>query len=916
MNKPLCALAVLLSLAACRADVVDDFSGNDWKQFSSTPGKLTAAAGKLNLVDAAEEPSWITASKTFKVDVDQTPYFLVDVAELSSRGTVKLIRREPYDKRDVLSIDLPGLWMVDLKNQLKWSGSIEVEVCLYAIGDEAEITYSSVKFAAALTADEQRRIKERVEAGNPGLSPATFDLVPLFTTCSYYFRTTELPAPSVRYRPAGHAWRTGWPPVWAPDDGMYRGSVVNLAEDTAYELQLVDAGGKVLQAGEFRTWSSTVPIAKTIVLDETNFNGRLVIRDQGTPDGWVRYTAKPGFVLRNDRSKPLIELSRAKYVILEGLTLRGGSSDCIAVVRCDHVRIVNCDLAGWGRDGVPRYDLDGKYYTPGGTAINWDTGIRLSRTHATVIERCWLHDPVSRANSWYYSHPAGPQAVGADRPTSTVIRYNDFVGSDAHRWNDAIEGAGNFERDGGFNRDAEIYGEFHCFANDDAIEIDGGQINVRVHHNMFEGCLCGISIQGCMSGPSYLYRNLLVNMGDERNLAGQTIKTSSNVAGEHAVSHIFNNTCFGQGSDLGLLPILKVVARNNIFAGRSAIRNRQRSPRSVCDYNLQANLAQGEEEEHGLSGDPGLVDPAAGLYELKAGSQAIGKGGEIAGFTQAASGKIDLGAIPFGSDLILPLRPIPIALDRYQLTWSEPETLASATKTVTATVTGTGFSSPYRIARNDAFDWFTVTPSSGVLKSGATQTFTVKLLPDKLPRVRKLHKGVFLIRLADGFSRPVLVYAENDYLQPVKPTRDGVWVQYVEAEAATGGKPYEIAADADASGGKCLVLSGSSKDAPAELRFTVPKDGKYHLLVRVKSEEPAALHDSLMFALDEAKLDQSQLRSATSWTWCMAAHNRSMSLICLERFDLKSGQHVLKLAPRESLSIDLVAVTDNPEMFE
>lgn len=915
MNKPLCLLAALLTLAACYADTVDDFSEGGWKRFDTTPGTMTVEQGKLTIVDGPEEPRYTTVSRVFKVKVDQTPLFLVNVAELNDRGTVKLIRREPYDKRVALNPDLPGLYTVDLRDY-HWQGEIELEVCLYAIGDESTITYSYVKFAAALSTDDQARIKEREQMGNPSLSPEPFELVPLFTTCGYYFRSEERPAIAVQYRQPGQTWQTGWAPVWAPEDGMYRGSLVNLEEGTSYELQLVDGQGKVLQAGQFQTWSSNVPIAKTIVLDETNFDGHLTIRDQGTPDGWVRYTAKPGFVLHNDRSKPLLELTGAKYVILEDLTLRGGSNDAIAVQRCDHVRILNCDIAGWGSDGVPRYDKDGKFYTESGRAINWDTGIRLSRTHATVVERCYVHDPVSRANSWYYSHPAGPQAMGMDKPTSTVIRYNDFVGSDAHRWNDAIEGAGNFDRDGGFNRDAEIYGEFHCFANDDAIEIDGGQINVNVHDNKFEGCLCGISIQGCMSGPSYLYRNLLVNMGDERNLAGQTIKTSSNVAGKYAVSHIFNNTCYGHGSDLGLLKILKVVVKNNIFAGRSNIRNRANSPQAVCDYNLQVNGQEAEQEEHGLFGEAGFTDPSAGLFEPQPDSQAVGHGTELAGFTQAASGKIDLGAISRGSDLILPLRPIPLSLDRYQLNWTQPETAKSAAKTVTLTVSGDGFERAYKIARNDAFDWFTVSPSSGTLKSGQMQTFTVKVLPDKLPRLRSLHKGAFLIRLADGYSRPVVVYAENDYVQPVKPNRDGVWVQYVEAETATGGKPYEVVADPDASSGKCLVLDGPQQKSPAQLKFTVPKAGKYHLLLRIKSAEPIGSHDSVFFAVDDGELDRSQLRSATDWSWCMAAHNRSMSLICLQSFDLTAGGHTLQLAPREAISIDLLAVTDNPEMFE
>lgn len=152
-----------------------------------------------------------------------------------------------------------------------------------------------------------------------------------------------------------------------------------------------------------------------------------------------------------------------------------------------------------------------------------------------MVERCYIHDPVSTADSWYYSHPAGPQAVGMDKSRSTVLRYNDFIGSDRHRWNDAVEGTGNFHLDGGFNRDGDVYGNMMCFANDDALEIDGGQTNVRVFLNKFEGCLCGVSVQGCMSGPSYVFRNLLVNMGDERGLAGQTIKTSSHANGPSAV---------------------------------------------------------------------------------------------------------------------------------------------------------------------------------------------------------------------------------------------------------------------------------------------------------------------------------------------------------------------------------------------
>ena len=917
MNKALHPVlaTVVLSIAASHAQIVDDFSEGGWTRFASTPGRMSVATGKLHVQDGPEPPGWTTVSKTFTVDVDKTPFFIVVVAAVSDRGTVKLIRKDPYDKRVAVEIDRPGLYAVDMRSRFGWGGVGAVETCLYAIGDEEEITYEYVKYAERLTQEEEDLSKKKASAGNVRLNVGSFDVVPLFNACSFYFRSPSRPGLSVLYRSrTGAGWLQAFQPVYVAADGMFRGSIVNLAEDTLYDLRITGGNGEVLAQQAFRTWRTEVPIAKTIVLDETNFTGRLTVRDSGSPDGWIKYTGKNGFVLRNDRTGPLIELYKAKYVILEGLTLRGGLKDAITVKKCEQVRVVNCDIAGWGRIGTQRFDRDGKYYLDGGDAINWDSAILVSKCIGTVVERCYIHDPVSTANSWYYSHPAGPQAVGMDKPRSTVVRYNDFIGSDSHRWNDAIEGAGNFHADGGFNRDADIYGNMMCFANDDALEIDGGQTNVRVFLNKFEGCLCGVSIQGCMSGPSYVFRNLLVNMGDDRGLAGQTIKTSSYANGPSAVSFIFSNTCYGKSSDLQLVNNLRIVAKNNIFAGRSAIHGRQRSPQSECDYNLLSTGGAGA-EEHGILGKPDFVDADAGLFALRESSAAVGHGVAIDNFIPGDDGRTDMGAVPFGSDVILPVRPIPVYLERYQLTFSASDTATAQDKTVAATVKGEAFSSRYRIARNDAFNWFRVTPDHGVLESGQTLRLTVTPLPEKMTE-RRIYRGAFLVRLESGYSRPVMVYAETDVAPVLKPSREGVWVSYIEAEAPTGGNAYDAIADPPASGGKCVLLSGPAAREPAEYRFRVPGTGKYFVLLRVRSDEPVGSHDSVHFGMDDGALDRAQVRSATSWSWSMAAHNRKMSLTCLQAFDLAAGEHVLKLAPREPIYVDLVAITDNPGMFE
>jgi len=239
---------------------------------------------------------------------------------------------------------------------------------------------------------------------------------------------------------------------------------------------------------------------------------------------------------------------------------------------------------------------------------------------------------------------------------------------------------------------------------------------------------------------------------------------------------------------------------------------------------------------------------------------------------------------------------------------------AGSSKPVVATVQGDKFSSAYRIAQNDAFDWFTVTPAQGVLQSGQTVRFTVSLLPDRM-RTRKVYRGVFLVRLANGYSRPVTVYARTDYVPPMKPADDGSFVAYVEGEAPAGGPAYEVTADDAASGGKCVLVAGARDSQATEYRFTVPADGSYIVLMRVRSEAPVGSHDSLQFGLDDQPPDEATLRSDTAWAWSMVAHNRQQRLTCLEPYKLKAGEHVLKLTPRESLYLDLIAITPNPGLF-
>ena len=384
-------------------------------------------------------------------------------------------------------------------------------------------------------------------------------LTPTFSSCGVEWKFNSDIGAVLQYRKSsGGSWQNAPRFPYFTDAKEYRGSILDLEENTQYKMRILTNGVQAV-SGSFTTWSSDVPVARTITLDPAEFSSfPRTISDKGTTNGWVRYTLEPGTVLTNTATAEksyMFCLKDAEYVLLDDMRLVGGGRYCISLEgsnRC--VRIRNCDISGWGRVGVQRFDLEksGKYYASSNStsAINYDPAIRvLEGSSGVVVERCYIHDPRGRANSWYYSHPAGPEAVMVMSDIhSTVLRWNDFTGGDEHRFNDAVESGGNFSPIGGFCRDADIYGNFMSLCNDDCIELDGGQDNVRCFDNRFENALCGVSVQGCMKSPSYVLRNAFTGMGDEQNLTGSAIKTSTESYQTAGVwTYVWDNLFFGAG---------------------------------------------------------------------------------------------------------------------------------------------------------------------------------------------------------------------------------------------------------------------------------------------------------------------------------------------------------------------------------
>ena len=725
-------------------------------------------------------------------------------------------------------------------------------------------------------------------------------------------------------------WTAALTPPYFEESKDYRGSIVHLEEDTEYEIRLT-AAGSTLAYGRVKTWASEVPIAKTVEIDVTA-QFPITVSDKGSPTGWIRYTTKPGVKLVRDNKDSFFKVDGAEYVVFDDMRLDGGGGAGgfypIKIVNSKFVRVRNCEITGWGRTGKVDFTKLARTCTKEGKMINMDAAIHIGKGNAgVVVERCYIHDPLITSCSWFYSHPAGNEAVILGRPDhSTVIRWNDFVGSDVHRYNDAVEGEGNFFEDGGFNRDADIYGNFMIYCNDDNIELDGGQQNVRCFENRFEGALCGISIQGCMVSPVYLFDNIFCGMNDEMQHAGQQIKTSSVDPQYYGpYTYVCNNSFWGPGSFGVAGPTLRGDFRNNLFAAGSKFSgiDKERSPECFYAANSVDTL-YGKREGVEQCEIP-YRDPVAADFTLteKLPGVEIANFAPEAGVTRGARCTVD-------GKIELPTRPLPFILDKGRLLGIEVKkgVVAPAAQKVTARWTGypdgRADNRPVRftVRQNDVFDWFKVTPSEGTIGPGQTVEFTVTYIPAKM-NDRHWYRGAFQVQTPNGLSRVCSIVAATDFAPPFKAEKAGETAYYFDAFAPTAGKAV-VKDDPRGKDGKVVVFTKAAlkKKKALEYTFDIPKDGRYYLFIHGASDEPLDKLDErgnwarLKVAVDDDKPEVSSQQAQRYMTWTMLTPGKSQG--CMIRwYDWKAGKHTVRIGvERGEFYADGLVATDAPGSFE
>ena len=707
------------------------------------------------------------------------------------------------------------------------------------------------------------------------------ELRPLFNSCGVYFKTECGRGCTVTYREKGtDKWLPAFEATYDRNyESRYRTSIVDLKPDTVYEVKAEAVSGrqKDKATGTFRTWAENVPIAKKIVLTQQQVKKGFVIKDKGTPQGWILYTAAPGTVI-NGSGKYALELNNAEYVIVENMTIRGGKSGGVALNNCKYVRLRNLDISGWGDPENWRFDRgSGRMVNAAGHTLHNKNAIYINRGFGQVIERCYIHDPLLSSNCWRYGHPDGPQGISPWKPESTVIRYNDICASDLKWWNDGISGTGNFLLDGGLNKDCDVYGNFIAFANDDCIELDGGQQNVRCFRNRFENSFMGISIQGCMTGPSYIFENCITDLMDELGSRSNAIKTADIWVGLCAASFIFNNTCDQIGGRLRFARNFKIVAKNNIL--EEIVIPPGMFPKMGMRW--KNNLVAKNGDKKSLKGKALFTDPDRGIYTLKAGSPGYGKAIPIPGLNYKNP---DLG-VP--RNLELPYRPFALSLSNgRKALFTVKKGKASAPQKITVKASGPV---EFEVRKSLDSDWYDVTPSKVSLKANETVTLTVSVKPEKMA-TRINYRSVFFLRTAQGWSRPVTVMAKTDFKYP-----DEAPGRYIYKPGA----PFK-----KVSGGGVRF---DDKEKKFEFQFDLEKPGTVFIGVEARALEPVGRHDSITLGMNGKITEYLPLRGISS---------KAYSNIPVASFKLPAGKHTVTVIPRESIDLRNVSVITDVRALE
>jgi hypothetical protein len=226
-----------------------------------------------------------------------------------------------------------------------------------------------------------------------------------------------------------------------------------------------------------------------------------------------------------------------------------------------------------------------------------------------------------------------------------------FTNNYVHDYFDGVKIVGQEILD--FASNSDVVNNRFVLLSDDGVETDGYSSNVRITDNRFETLLIGVSVAPALAGPTYINRNLMVDLKNIANTDFATGAVKFSIGDEiYGDIFIYHNTGTTTEPNREAFSVsneadwTKLVMKNNIWSGTSYgiyyFLDNANSLDFVEDFDLlfaTSNLAaqyQGEDYadipdyfaasgvcQNCIEGNPLFVNQNAGNYHLQLNSPAI-----------------------------------------------------------------------------------------------------------------------------------------------------------------------------------------------------------------------------------------------------------------------------------------------------
>jgi hypothetical protein len=550
--------------------------------------------------------------------------------------------------------------------------------------------------------------------------PSGIWAVPTYQSISVYWNVASGGTASVQYRSAGGEWLDAHNLFYDNSSGsamtgQYRGSIVNLAPHTTYEIHVKRASDAAWRAfpTTVTTWQETsdptFPVKETVVLPASL--AHFETTRGGDATGYVVFDGGPnGTVIDGSNSDQDCLLVKHSRVVIRNVTMIRCGYDGVCVAADQSV---SCRTGGRGqplqdiiierndisRFGGPEFqssfvsacpNLVGKIGYVGDAGVN----IRDANARKVVVQRNRIHDPSYRSLRWHEcdsfrsGHPNGERAIRMQKDDAGnwqgnhVFRFNEIYASTSKPYEDCIGGGVNDSYAGVPGADSDIYGNIIRYCADDAIEADGGGMNVRFWDNYIDATRTAFSFSPLSLGPVYLFRNVIDRGGYgtiDNQISSNIVKTqSAGSRGFNGPLYVYHNTSLNPGNNgfssvfhAAKLTLNRIESLDNVWVTQSVYtRDSATSPdhdfvSCVFDYDLHNRNSVGDSGSpgpHAIHADvtwdsgSGSTSPAGGspngLYQVAPGpSSGYNAGVYIANFNRGVAGVNGLGDVDGAPDM-------------------------------------------------------------------------------------------------------------------------------------------------------------------------------------------------------------------------------------------------------------------------